>query len=109
MNVKDIIKLVDAGFTKAEIAELIGGKAENSPAEAPKAEEGIKEQPAAEKPAEAAPAPDSGINKEVAAALANINSTLEKLQTFALRTDTQPAAAKNDFKTILSSVYNKKE
>ena len=105
MNVENIIKLVDAGFTKAEIAALIA----ETPVEAPKQTVDIKDQPAPEKPAEAPAQPAEGINKDIAAALANINSTLEKLQTFALKTDAQPGKQTTDFKAILSSVYNKKE
>ena len=41
--------------------------------------------------------------------LAKVNAALEKMQTFALKTDAQPMQPKDDFKTILSSVYNKKE
>lgn len=107
MNVEQIFKLVDAGFTKDDILALAG---ENRPAEAPKQPEIVNTQPAAENPAETPTEPQNSINKEIAATLANMNSTLAKLQTFALKTDAQPGRADNsDFKTILSSVYNKKE
>ena len=107
MNAEQIFKLVDAGFTKEDILALA---AENQPAEAPKQPEAINPQPAPENPSETPTEPQDSINKEIAATLANMNSTLAKLQTFALKTDAQPGHTDNtDFKTILSSLYNKKE
>jgi hypothetical protein len=107
MNVEQIFKLVDAGFTKADIMALIG---ENQPTEAPKQPEDVNSQPAAETPSEAPAEPQHNINDEIAATLASMNNTLAKLQTFALKTDTQPGRSdNNDYKTILSSLYNKKE
>lgn len=52
MEIKDIIKLVDAGFTKDEITALTSAPAEAAPAETPEApEEAVKE----DIPAEPAP------------------------------------------------------
>lgn len=107
MNAEQILKLVDAGFTKEDILALAG---ENQPAEAPKQPEVIDSQPAPENPSETPTEPQDSISKEIAATLANMNNTLTKLQTFALKTDAQPGHTDNtDFKTILSSLYNKKE
>lgn len=107
MNVEQIFKLVDAGFTKDDIMALA---AENQPTEAPKQPEDVNNQPAPETPSETPTEPQDDISKEIAATLANMNSTLAKLQTFALKTDAQPGRTDNsDFKAILSSVYNKKE
>ena len=107
MNTEQILKLVDAGFTKDDIMALAG---ENQPAEAPKQPEVTNTQPAPENPSETPTEPQDSINKEIAATLANMNNTLAKLQTFALKTDAQPGHTdNNDFKAILSSLYNKKE
>ena len=98
MTVQEIVKLVNAGFTKSEIIAL--GADQPAPEEQPT--------PAPE-PAPA-PAPTPELPAAVTEALANINATLAKLQAFAVKTDAQPPQPKDgDYKAILSSVYNKKE
>lgn len=119
MNAREILSLVNAGFTKADIMALTNTPAtnESKPAEQPAEAAGSKpaEQPAeaaAEKPAEdklvdGNPRPE--MPAELAAALNNINNTLAKLQAYALKTDAQPAVNTADYKTILGSVYSGKK
>ena len=112
MNAHEILTLVNAGFNKAEIMSLMGDtaeKTENGPAEAAKADKDINTQPAAENPAESVTEPQTALPPELAAALENINATLAKLQTFAVKTDAQPQPAANDYKTILGSIINNKK
>lgn len=113
MTVQEIVKLVNAGFTKSEIIAL--GADQPAPEEQPTPAPAPKPAPApTPEPAPApAPAPEKAapeLPAEVANALANINATLAKLQAFAVKTDAQPPQPKDgDYKSILSSVYNKKE
>ena len=111
MTVDDILKLVNAGFNKDEIISLASPvKAENRPAEEAKAEVDANIQAEPEKPAEAPTEPNAAIPEALAAALENINNTLAKLQTFAIKTDAQPEPAKTDDVTaILGSIINRKE
>lgn len=104
MDAREILSLVNAGFTKADIMALTNTPAtnESKPAEQP------AEQPAeaaAEKTAEDKPE----MPAELAAALNNINNTLARLQAYALKTDAQPAVNTADYKTILGSVYSGKK
>lgn len=112
MNTTDVLNLVNAGFTKAEIMALAADKETKQPAEQP-APENAEQQPAPAKAEPQQPAPEKAapeLPAEVANALANINATLAKLQAFAVKTDAQPPQPKDgDYKAILSSVYNKKE
>lgn len=112
MDAREILALVNAGFTKADIMALTDS---NPPIEstAQQTAEASAEKPA-EKPAEASaekPAEDkpAEMPAELAAALNNINNTLAKLQAYALKTDAQPAANNADYKTILGSVYSGKK
>ena len=119
MDAREILSLVNAGFTKADIMALTNTPAtnESKPAEQPAEAAGSKpaEQPAeaaAERPAEDKPAngdPRPEMPAELAAALNNINNTLAKLQAYALKTDAQPAVNTADYKTILGSVYSGKK
>lgn len=116
MNAREILSLVNAGFTKADIMALINNPAttDSKPAEqaaeaagskpAEQPAEAVAEKPAEDKPADGNPRPE--MPAELAAALNNINNTLAKLQAYALKTDAQPAVNTADYKTILGSVYS---
>lgn len=110
MTVQEIVKLVNAGFTKSEIIALGADQPapEEQPTPAPAPEPTPAPAPAPEPTPASAPAAE--LPAEVTEALANINATLAKLQAFAVKTDAQPPQPKDgDYKAILSSVYNKKE
>lgn len=114
MNANDILKLVDAGFTKEDIMGLMTAQPAAAPDPVtitevnpvPKDLENASPQPA---PAEAASPSSAEVPEAIAKALENINGTLAKLQLFASRTDGQPAQSKDSFIDILSSTYNRKE
>lgn len=112
MNTNDVLNLVNAGFTKAEIMALAGNEESKQPAEQP-APEKAEQQPAPAKAEPQQPAPEKAapeLPAEVTEALANINATLAKLQAFAVKTDAQPPQPKDgDYKSILSSIYNNKK
>jgi len=107
MNVEEILTLVKAGYTKAEIESFsqnlsitAAKPAELEQPALPAAAEDREEKPE-EKPAE---------NSEVAKMLAQMNDTLAKLQAFAIKTDGSASKpVNNDYKDILGSVYGKKE
>ena len=84
MDVKDIVALVNAGYTKSEISELLASASHTSPepsgSVAPNADpapvpETVKEEAPAAPAAAAAPAVD---NSEVLAALKELTKTIQK-------------------------------
>ena len=108
MNAADILKLVNAGYTKADIEALTAEAApEAKPAEAPE----VKPAEAPEvKPAETAPEvkPEdkAPLDPEIAKTLALMNETLGKLQAFAVKTDGNADIKTNDYKDILGGIIN---
>lgn len=79
MELKDLMKLVDAGFTKEEIMKLaVAGAPKEEPAkEEPKAEE-IKEEPKAEEP-KAPEDPNAGIAEAIKEAMKPFEAMYEKM------------------------------
>ena len=82
MEIKDIVALVNAGYTKSEISELLSSAASpepSGPAEAPADPAPVRETVKAEAPAApaaaAAPAVD---NSEVLSALKELTKTIQK-------------------------------
>lgn len=103
MEIKDIISLVNAGFTRDEIMTLMGPSSDPSivapeaAAEAPT--------PAAAEPAPEAPTPAPAVpdNSEVLAALKDLTQTIRKnaIMRDTMRPTEQPSAV-----DILASVIN---
>lgn len=103
MEIKDIISLVNAGFTRDEIMTLMGPSSDPSivapeaAAEAPT--------PAAAEPAPEAPTPAPAVpdNSEVLAALRDLTQTIRKnaIMRDTMRPTEQPSAV-----DILASVIN---
>lgn len=113
MNANDILKLVNAGFTKDDIMGLMKAPEAPDPVTItevnPVPKDQVASTPPQEAPAEVASPSSAEVPEAIAKALENINGTLAKLQLFASRTDGQPAQSKDSFIDILSSTYNRKE
>ena len=80
MEIKDIIALVNAGYTKSEISELLSSAASpepSGPAEAPADPAPVRETVKAEAAPAAAPAPAVD-NSEVLSALKELTKTIQK-------------------------------
>lgn len=80
MEVKDIVALVNAGYTKSEISELLSSATSpepSGPAEAPADPAPVQETAKAEVPAAPAAAPAVD-NSEVLAALKELTKTIQK-------------------------------
>ena len=78
MEIKDIVALVNAGYTKSEISELLSSAASpepSGPAEAPADPAPVPETVKAEAAPAAAPAVD---NSEVLSALKELTKTIQK-------------------------------
>ena len=78
MEIKDIIALVNAGYTKSEISEFLSSAASpepSGPAEAPADPAPVQETVKAEAAPAAAPAVD---NSEVLSALKELTKTIQK-------------------------------
>ena len=78
MEIKDIVALVNAGYTKSEISELLSSAASpepSGPAEAPADPAPVRETVKAEAAPAAAPAVD---NSEVLSALKELTKTIQK-------------------------------
>lgn len=78
MEIKDIVALVNAGYTKSEISELLSSAASpepSGPAEAPADPAPVQETVKAEAAPAAAPAVD---NSEVLSALKELTKTIQK-------------------------------
>lgn len=101
MNAQEILTLVNAGFTKADILAL--ANPDDKPAEIPAEPE---EQAAKDAPIEKSENEAPAMPAEVSAVLNQINATLAKLQAYAVKTDAQPMGKTADYKDILGSVYN---
>lgn len=84
MEVKDIVALVNAGYTKSEISELLSTASLTSPepsgpAETPADPAPVQEPVKAEAPAAPAAAPAPAVdNSEVLAALKELTKTIQK-------------------------------
>ena len=80
MEIKDIVALVNAGYTKSEISELLSSAASpepSGPAEAPADPAPVQEPAKAEAPA--APAAAAAVdNSEVLSALKELTKTIQK-------------------------------
>lgn len=99
MEIKDVIKLVDAGFTRAEIAAML--KMQTAPAE---------EKPTEEKPAEEAPAaeekePELTMND----LLAEIKDLKQQIYKKNIISDTKEPEVKQSAEDILINLLNGKE
>ena len=80
MEIKDIVALVNAGYTKSEISELLSSAASpepSGPAEAPADPAPVPEPVKAEAPAAPAAAPAVD-NSEVLSALKELTKTIQK-------------------------------
>ena len=103
MEIKDIISLVNAGFTRDEIMTLMGPSSDPSIAAPEAAAEAPT--PAAAEPAPEAPTPAPAVpdNSEVLAALKDLTQTLRKnaILRDTMRPTEQPSAV-----DILASVIN---
>ena len=80
MEIKDIVALVNAGYTKSEISELLSSAASpepSGPAEAPADPAPVQEPVKAEAPAAPAAAPAVD-NSEVLSALKELTKTIQK-------------------------------
>ena len=78
MELKDLMKLVDAGFSKDEIMKLAAAGTKEEPAkEEPKAEEN-KEEPKAEEP-KAPEDPNAGIAEAIKEAMKPFEAMYEKM------------------------------
>ena len=80
MEIKDIVALVNAGYTKSEISELLSSAASpepSGPAEAPADPAPVQEPVKAEAAPAAAPAPAVD-NSEVLSALKELTKTIQK-------------------------------
>lgn len=89
MEIKDIVALVNAGYTKSEISELLSSAASpepSGPAEAPADPAPVPETVKAEAAPAAAPAVD---NSEVLSALKELTKTIQR--NAILRDDLRPA------------------
>lgn len=89
MEIKDIVALVNAGYTKSEISELLSSAASpepSGPAEAPADPAPVQEPVKAEAAPAAAPTVD---NSEVLSALKELTKTIQK--NAILRDDLRPA------------------
>lgn len=103
MEIKDIISLVNAGFTRDEIMTLMGPSSD-PPIAAPEAAADAPT-PAAAEPAPEAPTPAPAVpdNSEVLAALKDLTQTIRKnaILRDTMRPTEQPSAV-----DILASVIN---
>ena len=103
MEIKDIISLVNAGFTRDEIMTLMGPSSDPSIAAPEAAAEAPT--PAAAEPAPEAPTPAPAVpdNSEVLAALKDLTQTIRKnaILRDTMRPTEQPSAV-----DILASVIN---
>ena len=80
MEIKDIVALVNAGYTKTEISEMLSSAASpepSGPAEAPADPAPVREPVKAEAPAAPAAAPAVD-NSEVLSALKELTKTIQK-------------------------------
>ena len=107
MEVKDIIALVNAGYTKSEISELLSSASSpepSGPAEAPADPAPVQEPVKAEAPAApaaaAAPAVD---NSEVLSALKELTKTIQRN---AILRDSLPAVKQDAAEDILGRIIN---
>ena len=108
-KLETIFKLIDAGYTKEEISQLM------SPAD-PKPEQPEPEQPEqpkpeqSEQPEKPAQLPDDFM-KQLNDTLANMNSTLQSIQTANIRNSTAPQSAEplDIAKDILAEVIAPKQ
>ena len=101
-DVKDIIALLDAGYSREEIAEMISAPAE---AEAPAETAEEPAEPEAEKPAEAPAAPDSSAEiEELKNEIQELKNLIRKQNLKAARIEEAPK--QDDAVTILARLVN---
>lgn len=102
MEIKDILALVNAGFTRDEIMKLSSDSSVNPPVAAPEAAAEAPTPAAAEPAPEPAPAPVPD-NSEVLAALKDLTQTIRKN---AIMRDTMKPSEQPSAVDILASVIN---
>lgn len=102
MEIKDILALVNAGFTRDEIMKLSSESSANPPVAAPAAAAEAPTPAAAEPAPEPSPAPVPD-NSEVLAALKDLTQTIRKN---AIMRDTMKPSEQPSAVDILASVIN---
>lgn len=106
MEIKDIVALVNAGYTKSEISEMLSSAASpepSGPAEAPADPAPVREEKPAAPAAAAVPAVD---NSEVLSALKELTKTIQR--NAILRDDLRPVKQETATE-ILGKIINPTE
>ena len=103
MELNQILKLIDAGYTKAEIEAMIAAASETTePAPQPEPDkEQVKETPVAKDPEPAAP-----VSNDFSALLEEMKGIRKQLQMQAILHDGFTPASPDDAQQILASIIN---
>lgn len=104
INVDDILKLVNAGFTKAEIMQLSSAAPASDPAPAPEGDPA----PAPAPKSDPAPAPEDMTQKLLNGITGQLHALTSAVQANNIRGANAPANAPETTEDIIKSMFNSK-
>lgn len=105
MTIEDVVTLVKAGFTKDDIAAMVSApEVKTEPETKPE----VKTEPETKPEVKAEPETKPAVSEDaVSKLMAKLDQAVASMQSFALKTDGQPAQAESDYKSILSGIIKK--